>query len=223
MKTKYDVNFINPFLYAVVHVLTTMAKVEPTPGKPFINKERTARGDVTGVIGITGYSTGTVSVTFEKNAILKIVNNMLYESYTEITKDIADAVGELTNMITGQARAELSKHDIHFKAATPSVVLGRGHSIMHAGDSPILSIPFETPDGGFLVEVSILEDGGDAAKESDKEAGAKESGDGGPAKETGKGDESQASEKDGDAKESREGAPEKAPDKAGGDKESGKG
>lgn len=156
--TKYDVNFINPFLNAVISVLTTMARIEPTPGKPFINRKRTTQGDVTGVLGITGYSTGTVSVTFDKDSILKIVNNMLYENYTEITEDIADAVGELTNMITGQARAELSEQGMSFQASTPSVVLGRGHAINHVGQAPILSIPFETPDGKFLVEVSILDD-----------------------------------------------------------------
>ncbi|MGE4299513.1 MAG: chemotaxis protein CheX [Desulfovibrionaceae bacterium] len=157
MAFKYDVNFINPFLSAVVNVLTTMARVKITPGKPFINKDRTAVGDVTGLIGVTGYAKGTMSVSLEERAILKIVNNMLYESYTEINDEIADAVGELTNMIAGQARGDLSKQGMSFQASTPSVVVGKGHSVDHAGSAPVLAIPFTTEDGDLVVEVCFMD------------------------------------------------------------------
>ena len=154
-KIKYDVNFINPFLHAVLNVLQTMARVEARPGSPYINKERTAVGDVTGLIGITGFTEGTISLTLDEGAILKIVNNMLYENFTEINDEIADAVGELTNMIAGQARAELSSLGMSFNASTPSVVTGKGHRINHIGNAPILSIPFSIDEGDFVVEAAF--------------------------------------------------------------------
>ena len=155
MPIRYDVNFINPFLDAVLNVLGTMASVEATPGKPFINKTRTATGDVTGLIGVTGYASGSISLSLSQGAILTIVNNMLSESYTEINDDIADAVGELTNMIAGQARGDLSKQGMIFKASTPSVVVGKGHKVKHISPAPVLAIPFSTPDGALTVEVCL--------------------------------------------------------------------
>lgn len=152
----YNVDFINPFLEAVLNVLSTMANVSATPGKPYINRKRTAKGDVTGLIGFTGTTTGTMSVTLTKGAILKIVNNMLFESYTEIDDEIADAVGELTNMIAGQARNTLSEQGMALQASTPSVVMGRGHALSHIASAPILAIPFSTEDGDLVVEVCLL-------------------------------------------------------------------
>lgn len=154
---RYDVGFINPFLEAVVSVLGTMANVEATPGKPYVNTSRTATGDVTGIIGITGQSAGTMSLTLSKGAILLIVNNMLHESYTDLNDDIADAVGELTNMIAGQARMHLSQQGLNFQASTPSVIMGKGHRLSHTSGSPILSIPFSTEDGDLVVEVSFAD------------------------------------------------------------------
>jgi chemotaxis protein CheX len=155
MSTQYNVDFINPFLDAVLNVLNTMASVSAVPGKPYINKKRKAQGDVTGLIGFTGTTAGTMSVTLSKGAILKIVNNMLFESYTEIDDDIADAVGELTNMIAGQARSTLSEHGMSLQASTPSVVVGKGHTLEHMASAPILAIPFDTEEGNFVVEVCL--------------------------------------------------------------------
>ena len=154
-KIKYDVDFINPFLYAVVHVLQTMAHIEARHEQPYLNQERKSMGDVTGIIGITGYSKGTMSITLEKDVILKIVNNMLFEEYSEINDEICDAVGELTNMISGQARARLSEQGKAFDASTPAIFSGKGMEINHIANAPVLSIPFTTEEGRFVVEVAF--------------------------------------------------------------------
>lgn len=158
MSNRYDVDFINPLLEAVVNVLSTMANVSVVPGAPFINKKRTARGDVTGIIGITGHARGAISLSLSKGAILKIVNNMLAENYTEINDEIANAVGELTNMISGQARMHLANQGLAFQAGTPSVIQGKGHKITHVSNAPILAIPFSFEHGDLVVEVSFTQE-----------------------------------------------------------------
>ncbi|WP_045223032.1 chemotaxis protein CheX [Desulfonatronum thioautotrophicum] len=155
MALRYDVTLINPFLDAVVGVLGMMAAVEVTPGKPYINTKRSAVGDVTGTIGISGTAEGVMSLTLEEAVILRIVNNMLAESYTEINDEIADAVGELTNMIAGQARQALVKEGLTLTSSTPTVITGKGHQIRHITSSPILAIPFTTSEGALVVEVSF--------------------------------------------------------------------
>lgn len=96
--------FINPFLDATVSVLKTMASLEVIPGKPFIKKESSASGDVSGIVGITGEAEGSLCITFSRGCILHAISRMLGEEQKEINDDVKDAVGELTNMISGDSR-----------------------------------------------------------------------------------------------------------------------
>ncbi len=148
-----DVKLINPFINATINVLETMAFLKVTAGKPYLKKDEFAQGDITGVIGLTGDANGTISVTFEEGCILEIVSNMLGETMTSINMEIADAVGELTNMISGQARRELSERGKVFNAAIPSVVSGKKHSIIHYSDGPKIALPFRTDKGNFTIEI----------------------------------------------------------------------
>ncbi|MDY0163383.1 chemotaxis protein CheX [Desulfobotulus sp.] len=150
-----DATLINPFINATINVLETMAFVKSKPGKPFLKKEDVARGDVTGIIGLTGAANGTIAVTFDEGSILKVVSNMFGEPMTELNSEVADAVGEITNMISGQARRELEGLGKVFEAAIPSVVSGKNHTITHYTDGPKIAIPFSTEGGQFTIEVCL--------------------------------------------------------------------
>lgn len=148
-----DVRLINPFINATINVLETMAFMTVEAGKPYVKTDNVATGDVSGVLGLTGVANGTIAVTFEEKCILTVVSNMFGETMKELNSEIADAVGELTNMISGQARRELEQIGKVFKAAIPSVVTGRNHSIVHYSDGPKIAIPFKTENGDFTIEV----------------------------------------------------------------------
>ncbi len=148
-----DVKLVNPFINATINVLETMAFVKVTAGRPYVKQDNTAVGDVTGVLGLTGVAHGTIAVTFEEKCILTVVSNMFGEEMESLNEDIADAVGELTNMISGQARRELDEIGKVFKAAIPSVITGKNHTIRHYSDGPKIAIPFETDGGKFTIEV----------------------------------------------------------------------
>ena len=75
-----DVKFINPFLEGTISVLKTMAMVEPLAGKPYLKKGNQAKGDVSGIIGMTGSARGSLALSFSEGCILKIVSNMLGET-----------------------------------------------------------------------------------------------------------------------------------------------
>jgi len=80
---------------------------------------------------------------------------MFGEEMKEINNEIADAVGELTNMISGQARKELEEIGIAFGAAIPSVITGKNHKLEPMTKGPKIAIPFKTDFGSFTIEVSL--------------------------------------------------------------------
>ncbi len=145
--------FINPFLDSTVSVLTTMASVKPVAGAPYIKKDSCVVGDVSAIVGITGEAEGSLCLSFTEGCILHIVSQMFREQKTEIDEEVKDAVGELTNMISGASRRSLEEIGHHFQGAIPSVVSGHKHEVRHVTKGPILSIPFSTDAGDFTVEV----------------------------------------------------------------------
>ena len=150
-----DVKFINPFLEGTINVLKTMAFVEPKPGKPCLKQDNMASGEVSGIIGLTGSARGSLALSFSEQSILKIVNNMLGEKFTEINEDIKDAVGEITNMISGDARKRLEADGLTITAAIPTFVSGKNHVIKHILGGASIVIPFEITEGSFVVDVCL--------------------------------------------------------------------
>lgn len=150
-----DVKLINPFLTAAMHVLKTMAGIDARPGKPFLKKDNIAIGDVSAIIGITGAARGSMALVFTEKCIMEIASNLVGEVFTELNGEVRDAVGELTNMICGDARRRLSEEGFSLQAGIPTIVAGKEHSIMHVADGPRLAVPFETAHGGFMVEVAF--------------------------------------------------------------------
>ena len=148
-----NVKFVNPFIGATLNVLETMASVKAKAGKPYLKKETVAKGDISGVIGLTGDVKGTISVSFSEKSILYIVSNMLGEEITELNEEIKDATGEISNMISGKARQELDTMGRSLKSAIPSVVMGKNHTITHMTTHPVVAIPFDTDNGSFTIEV----------------------------------------------------------------------
>ncbi len=147
-----DVELAKPFIKAITDVLTTMAFITPTAGTPFIKKNNVAQGDVTGLVGITGDGVGSVSISFDKSLAIAIVKNMLGDEVEDLLHDVKDAVGEIVNMVSGQARAGLVKHGLTFQGSTPIVIMGDNHSISHMASSPIMAIPFSAEQGNFTIE-----------------------------------------------------------------------
>lgn len=144
---------VNPFLWATIHVLKTMVHLDPAVGKPCLKKESSTKGDISGIVGIIGDAEGSLCLTFSKDCILHIVSKLFREDRGEINEEVKDAVGELTNMISGDARRRLAEAGYHFQGAVPSVICGPNHEIKHVTKGPILAIPFGTEAGNFVVEI----------------------------------------------------------------------
>jgi chemotaxis protein CheX len=153
------VEFINPFLSATKNVLETMCQTTVKANKPILKEDTRSYGAITGIIGMASETiTGCMILSFSESCILRVVANMLYEEpKSKIDDEIVDAVGELTNMICGGAKAQLAKLNHKFDLATPTMVTGKGIEIAYHTDAPTIVIPFNTDYGDFVVEANLAE------------------------------------------------------------------
>lgn len=150
-----DVSLVNPFIEATVHVLSSMAFTDAQAGKPYLKKDNVAKGDITGIVGLIGEARGTISVSFTEECILSIVSNMFGEEIKELNEEVKDAVGEILNIVSGQARLKLESTGRILKGAIPTVIAGKNHTITHITRDTIIAVPFKTQNGDFTIEVCI--------------------------------------------------------------------
>lgn len=149
-----NVEFINPFLNSISNVLATMATLEIKPGSLTLKSDNIPHGDVTGIITMTSPQTkGTLAISFSSEVILEITKRMLDEEPNSIDGTVTDLVGEITNMVTGAAKALLADKGFDFDLATPIVITGKDTHIEHHDKGTVVLIPFQTQSGEIFVEV----------------------------------------------------------------------
>lgn len=149
-----NVEFVNPVLISIVNVLSTMAKVDAKPGRPAVKQGEVSRGDVTGIIGMTGDKIrGSIAISFPEAVILDIAKRMLNEESAGIDATVTDLVGEITNMVSGGAKKLLGDKGYDFDMALPTVVSGKNHVVDHKSRGVKIVLPFAVDKGVFFVEI----------------------------------------------------------------------
>lgn len=150
--------FINPFVAATQNVFQTMLGIKLNRGELSLRKSFAPIHEVCGLIGLAGKCHGMVVVSFGRETALQLAGILLGDNVVELNSDVVDAVGELTNMITGAAKSQLAKYELSI--GLPTVICGKTHTINFPSGSPPLVIPFDSDYGPVCVEVGLSEAAG---------------------------------------------------------------
>ncbi len=153
---KVDVNFINPFIEGAVETLKVQCSFTARSGKPFLKgKGPQLKTDIAAVIGLTSQSfKGSVAICFPEEVFLMVMERMLGEKYSTITKELEDGASELLNIIFGQAKKVLNQKGYAIEKAIPTIIKGSDIAIKHLTPSPTIVLPFETEVGIFQIEIA---------------------------------------------------------------------
>lgn len=149
-----DVRYINPFLVAVREVFETMIDVPFTVGKPSLKEEPVPSHDVSSIIGISGDVTGCVVITLSQETALQLSSALLDDDIPEMNEDCIDAIGEVANMVAGSAKNGFPVENTSL--SVPTVVIGK-HKVNYPSNVPIISVPCETTEGTFGVDIALKE------------------------------------------------------------------
>jgi chemotaxis protein CheX len=155
MDSTENVEIAKAVIAATSNILSTMANISPRPGKLFVKTDQTALGDFSAVIGVAGMHKGSICVTFTRKGAISIAQAMLGEDIEDLERDVADTVGEIANMVSGQARATMAEKGVVLHGSTPTVIVGERHRITHLSKSPVMCVPFAMPEGSFTVEFCL--------------------------------------------------------------------
>jgi chemotaxis protein CheX len=120
-----DAKFINSFLIATQNVFKTMLSTHINIGKPSLKTNNLTLGEVTGVMGFAGDKKGSFTLSFSRESAAYVYKSMVGEDVATVNSDVVDAIGELTNIISGQIRVELEKIGVNLSASLPLLLLDR--------------------------------------------------------------------------------------------------
>ncbi|WP_339374098.1 chemotaxis protein CheX [Methylogaea oryzae] len=98
---------------------------------------------------------GSMSITFDADLAYEIMFRMVGERPKSMNDEVTDMVGEITNMVTGGAKRILAEKGYEFGMATPTVVTGLSHRIIHKSKGPKLIMPFNSQWGKAHIEISF--------------------------------------------------------------------
>lgn len=148
-----DVKFVNAFVGSIINVFKTMLAEEVQVGKPVLKTAEMVTAEVSGIIGLSGEVQGSVVLSFEKEAACAIASKFAGTELTLESADFSDAIGELANMVAGNAKKDFTGYEASI--SLPSVIVGKGHTVSQSKVFPYLVIPCTTSMGKFNVEVAI--------------------------------------------------------------------
>ena len=151
-----DVKYINPFISASMEVFSTFAGVESHPGAPVVRKKPLADKEINGFIGLNGHGISGYFIINFSSSFLEAILAEIFGHAKAKQEELYDLAGELTNMITGMAKAELSKRGFFFDVAVPKI--SQTPLVLIPQDlvsNPVIVVPFDTRAGKFHIEASV--------------------------------------------------------------------
>ena len=152
MKAEY----INPFFNATVDVFRIMLDLEVERGKLGVAEDLAPSKDASAVIGITGDLSGSILYSFPQDMVLEMVRIMSGMSLTKMDSFVGSALGEVANIISGNAMTNLSATQYFCDIVPPQVLIGKTASLSMATEKALV-LPVITSIGDFEITISLRE------------------------------------------------------------------
>jgi chemotaxis protein CheX len=153
MSTTTDVGYITPFMDSAIRAFETMFGWELEAGSAEINTHFHPRHEISGVIGLSGKIQGTMVISVTRKMALSMAHLLLQQEYTQITEDVIDAMGEITNIIGGGAKADMAEYALSL--SLPTVIIGQNHVVTFSSSAQTVLVPLKCECGELTLEVGF--------------------------------------------------------------------
>jgi chemotaxis protein CheX len=151
-----EMSYLDSFIKNTLNVLKTTASVEATFKEVYFTNDFRVFGDISGIIGLSGEAEGILGITFYWPLAKNIIARMMDVTEEHINADlIHDGVAEIINMISGSTKKDFVGKPYHFEISLPSVIVGSGHQIGHAENTPIAVMIFEVNYQFFALQLCL--------------------------------------------------------------------
>jgi chemotaxis protein CheX len=149
-KTNHD-NWVALLEVASREVFELMLGCDLQPCHP----EAPAPVEVTSMVGLAGELCGVLSVCCNRESAVVMASKMLGVDATETGEELADALGEIANMVAGNFKNKVSGLGDGCMLSVPTVVIGADYDVHSLADSHTLELNLLFENKPILISLTI--------------------------------------------------------------------
>ncbi len=150
MKAEY----VNPFIMASFSVLEQVLGKRPQKGEMSAQPSASVSQQLNVVCGVTGQVQGSVIYGMSLTTADKIASTMLGQKIKTFDALAASAIGELGNMISGNALQYLSESGWICDITPPTIMRGTNIHISTIS-IPAIVVPLEVDEGHIMLTIGL--------------------------------------------------------------------
>lgn len=109
------------------------------------------RYELSGIVGISGAIKATTVINVSRSLAFAVAEAFTGDTPAEVDEGVIDLIGELANMIGGNAKERLSNPALSL--GLPTVITGDGHCIAFSPDMATVTLQFTSPHGPLQLEL----------------------------------------------------------------------
>jgi chemotaxis protein CheX len=100
----------------------------------------TDRFNVTAVVGLAGKLSGVIAVRCAEDAAKLMASRMLGVDLDKVDSELADALGEVCNMVAGNFKNKIAGLGDGCMLSPPSVITGEDYTVHNQPPAPVLEV-----------------------------------------------------------------------------------
>jgi chemotaxis protein CheX len=150
-----DQTVIPHIVKATQEVFETMVFKSLEPGEPIEGLSAKTAANVVASVGFAGQRSGLVAFHSSSETAREIAGAMLGMPAEEVDGDMADAMGEIANMIAGGFRLKLKSDGLDVAISVPTVITGSDFHTKYVTPVTRVLCPFRV-GGGPTVFVELI-------------------------------------------------------------------
>ncbi len=142
---------------ATEQVFTTMLNLEPTSGEPVFEHDIPEHFDgVVSFVGLAGARVGTGSFRCSAICARRLASTFLLTDFPSVDEQVLDVIGELTNMIVGNAKGVIEQLVGPLVLTTPTSVLGHDLTAHAMRTHKWTVVPFRCGNDRFDIMIHLM-------------------------------------------------------------------
>lgn len=149
-------DLFNAFVVAAGEVLASEIGVEIKRGQLNLQRDAYVTDDITVLISLVGDVWGVAIISMSFETAKNFISQMLGQEMEEFNELAQSGIGELGNVVTGQASTRLSTLGFECDISVPTLIVGKGSRISTL-DIDRLIVPLETKLGSLRLNLALRE------------------------------------------------------------------